>query len=405
MTRQQIYRRRRATVGLVAALLLGAGVYVPSALLAPVPAATMQLHPRAVAAAAPAAVALPTYGASAVGAAAHGGVLARAGDERALPIASIAKVVTALVVLDAQPLSVGEQGPTITTTQQDVDFYRAQLAQNGSVKAVRPGLGFTQLELLQLMLIVSANNYSETLAAWAFGSLDAYVTAAQAWLAENELDGITIVDATGIGAGNTATASALVPLAELAMQHPVVAAIVGTESGVMHDIGPMKNTNPVLGDPGVTGLKTGTLLDFGHNLLFSARLEVGSGVDVVGVVLGAPDSARLADAVRSALETARAGFTVAALAALGEVFGEIRTPWGESAALVAAEPASALVWSDHPVSTLVSTEPVTRADAGDRIGTATFVVGSTTVEVPLVLDTAIDGPDPWWRLTNPLAVF
>lgn len=412
LTRQQIYRRRRITVAVIALLVLTAGIYVPASLLAPVPPAVAELQPYTAQTGTPAAVELPGFGASAVGSAQYGGVLTAAGNDQPLPIASIAKVVTALVVLDAHPLTPGETGPTITMTERDLDFYRGQLAQNGSVRPVSAGLKFSQHDLLELTLIVSANNYAETLAAWAFGSIDEYLVAARDWLAANGMSGITVVDATGIDPANTATATALLPLAERALADPVIAQIVATTSGTMHDIGPMKNTNPVLGDEGVTGLKTGTLFEYGYNLLFSADLAVSADpagdsltVPVVGVVLGAPNASALASSVRAALASTRAGFAVVELTSRGDVFGQYTTPWGQRAALVAAESASAVVWSNQPVSAMVNALPLSDAVAGAEAGAVSFSAGGNTIEVPLIIDGSIAGPDPWWRLTNPAEVF
>lgn len=412
-------------MAVIALLVLTAGIYVPASLLAPVPPAVAELQPYTAQTGTPAAVELPGFGASAVGSAQYGGVLTAAGSDQPLPIASIAKVVTALVVLDAHPLALGETGPTITMTERDLSFYRGQLAQNGSVRPVSAGLKFTQHDLLELTLIVSANNYAETLAAWAFGSIDEYLVAARDWLARNGMSGITVVDATGIDPANTASATSLLPLAERALADPVIAQIVATASGTMHDIGPMKNTNPVLGDEGVTGLKTGTLFEYGYNLLFSADLtvpgdtgavdpaasDVGASagesrtVAVVGVVLGAPNSSALASSVRTVLSSTRSGFAVVRLTSQGDVFGEYTTPWGQRAALVAAESASAVVWSNQPVSAMVNALPLSDAVAGTKAGAVSFSAGGRTIEVPLIVDGAIAGPDPWWRLTNPAEVF
>ncbi|MDI2098163.1 D-alanyl-D-alanine carboxypeptidase family protein [Ruicaihuangia caeni] len=425
LTRRQIYFRRRLAVFGTLAVLLGVGAYVPATLMAPLPEAAATLAPYSVESGPAAQVALPEWGASAIGAEGFGdraavapegagvptdadpvGLLASAGSAEALPIASIAKVVTALVVLDAHPLEAGEPGPVIATTAADLDHYHKQLAWNGSVRPVAPGLAFTQHELLELLLVVSANNYAETLVTWAFGSEAAYVDAAGAWLSANGLTGITIVDCTGLDPANRASAAHLLPLAELAMQHPVIAEIVGIAQGGMHDIGPYENTNPVLGDPGVIGVKTGTLMDFGHNLLFAADIPVGEhSVRVHGVVLGAPGRQALSDAVRNALASAGSGFQELSLTQAGQAFGTYSTAWDERTRLTAAADASIVAWSNTPVSVLVSSTPLSSAEAGARVGVATFVVGGETVEVPLVLDEALSEPDPWWRLTNPAELF
>lgn len=404
LTRQQIYRRRRAavfgTTGVVTALL----VYLPMTLLAPLEKATAVVQPYSVEAPAAVDVAVPQYGASAIAAEGYG-VLATGGTDQAVPMASITKLITSLVVLEKHPLAPGESGPSVTTTAQDVATYDAYLAVNGSVKSVRAGLSFTQYELLQLVLIESANNYTETLVNWAFGSEDVFLQAARDWVAANGLASVTIVDSTGISLENVATAADLVTLAGFALAHPVIEEITSTPAVQMHDIGMLENSNPLLGEQGVTGLKTGTLRAFGYNLLFSATHQVeDTPITLYGVVLGAPSGLRLEQDVAYLLTTATAGFAEITLADAGAVMAEYETEWGASAQLVTAHPESVIVWGDTPVSVLVSGQPVTTGSAGDQAGTATFVVGDRSIEIPLVLDTDVTDPGAWWRLTNPAAL-
>jgi D-alanyl-D-alanine carboxypeptidase (penicillin-binding protein 5/6) len=405
LTRQQIYRRRRATVFGTAGVVTGLLVYLPMTLLAPLESATAIVQPYAVEASSPAEVGVPQYGASAI-AADEFGVLAQGGTEAAVPMASITKLITALVVLEKHPLAVGDSGPAVKTTAADVATYNSYLAVNGSVKSVRAGLSFSQLELLQLTLIESANNYTETLVNWAFGSQDAYLQAARDWLAANGFSSVTIVDSTGISLENTATASDLITLARLALQNPLVTQITSTDTVQMHDIGLLENSNPLLGEGGVTGLKTGTLRAFGYNLLFSAVHTVGdTPITLYGVVLGAPSESRLEQDVSSLLGSATAGFTEVTLAEAGVPMASYETEWGDSAHLVTAHPESVVVWGDTPVSVLVSGRRLTTGKAGDEAGTATFVVGDRSIEIPLVLDSDVSDPGAWWRLTNPIALF
>ena len=93
---------------------------------------------------------------------------------------------------------------------------------------MKVGEVYTQRELLDLTLIESANNYSSTLAKWAFGSEDAFVAKAREWVAAHDLPSITIVDSTGLGAGNVGTATDVIELGRLALADPLIAAIVGT---------------------------------------------------------------------------------------------------------------------------------------------------------------------------------
>ncbi|WP_166872114.1 D-alanyl-D-alanine carboxypeptidase family protein [Salinibacterium sp. ZJ450] len=404
LTRNQIYRRRRIAVFSSIGVVLGSLVYLPMTLLAPLTPATAVVQPYSVAPSVAAEVSVPSYGASLIAADGYG-TLARGGSEAAVPMASITKVITSLVVLEKKPLKPGESGPSVTTTAEDVAVYDDYLTVNGSVKPVRAGLSFTEYELLQLVLIESANNYTETLVNWAFGSQEAYLPVAREWLSTHGFTGITVADSTGISLENTATATDLVALAQLALQHPVIAEIVATPGLRMHDIGMLENSNPVLGEAGVTGLKTGTLRVFGYNLLFTASHQVGdTQISLYGVVMGAPNDARLEQDVLALLQSATAGFQEVSLVTAGSVLAEYGTAWGDTARLVADESESVVVWGGTAISVLVSGDPVTTGEAGEEAGTATFVVGDRTIELPLVLDSDVADPGFWWRLANPVAL-
>jgi D-alanyl-D-alanine carboxypeptidase (penicillin-binding protein 5/6) len=405
-SRRQIYRRRRIVVFGGLLLVLSLLFYLPMTLLAPLRAADAVVPEHVETPGAAAALAFPGYGASAIGALGFPGVLAADGDPAPLPMASITKVVTALTVLQAHPLAVDEAGPAVTMTAADVGYYAESLARNGTVAPVRAGQVYTQRELLDLTLIKSANNYSTSLAVWAFGSMDAYLEAARAWVAAHSLPSVIITDATGLDPANVATASDLVELGRLALADPVVSAIVGTTSVALHDVGVIENTNKLLGISGVVGIKTGTLDDFGANLLFAADYLIGSSsVTVVGVVLGGVDHPTIDAAITGLLATVQAGFHELDVSDVGEDFGTYETAWGQSAEAEAAAEAVLLTWSDTPVTVEVEVEPVRIADAGETVGSATFTAGVRTVTVPLVLSAALTDPGPGWRLTHPGELF
>jgi D-alanyl-D-alanine carboxypeptidase (penicillin-binding protein 5/6) len=387
-------------------LALATSVYLPLTLLAPLQAAAVTVTAPEEAAPEVPALALPGYGASAIGAVGYPGVLAQSGSTDALPMASITKVITALVVLDAHPLALGEDGPSVTMTAADAALYGRYLAQNGSVTTVRAGMTFTERELLELALVKSANNYATSLALWAFGSPDAFVAAAQGWLADEGLDRIVITEPTGIDAANVAPADQLVELGRVALENPVIAEIVATKSVQVPQIGELTNTNELLGVDGVDGIKTGTLDDFGANLLFSGDYTVGSStVTIIGVVLGGQNHDLIdADIVRL-LDTAVANFTEVEVAADGEVFADYEALWGASVDAVAAERVTLLTWAGAPVEVEVVTSEVRTGHAGDDVGDIRFTSGPKSVTVDLELAGDLDDPGPWWRLTNPALLF
>lgn len=403
LTRQQIYRRRRIVVFGGLALLLAVLFYLPMTLLAPLDRAAARLAPFEVATPAATELAWPRAGGAAIGTLNDDALLARTGSEEALPIASITKIVTALTVLDAHPIPEGEAGPDIAFDEDDVAIYNDYVAQNGKVVWVTPGTTLSQLDTLKVVLIESANNYSESLAVWAFGSEAEYVDAARAFLAEHGLTGTTIVDSTGMSPDNVATTTDLLTIGRLALSSPVVAQLVNTEAIDVPGLGRIANTNTLLGVDGVDGIKTGTLDEAGACLLFSTDFQVGEeSVSLVGVSLGAETHEELAADVRGLLESAEANFSEVQLASAGQVVGELTTEWGETAEIVVSEDYRDVMWSDTPVSALVTTREVTTGAAGEEVGVLSVTVGKETAEVPLELGTSVSDPGPWWRLTNPV---
>ena len=390
----------------VLAVLCTAGTYLPVTLLAPLgPTSAVLAHYEAPPQV-PATLAWPGYGASAIGAEGYDGVLASSGTDAPLPIASISKVITAMVVLEEKPLGDGDDGPSITLTQEDAALFGAYQRRNGSVKPSPAGLVLTERQMLQVMLISSANNYAESTARWAFGSTDAFVAAASEWLDAHGLSGTTLVEPTGMSPQNTSTSTDLVAIGKLALADPVVSEIVGTRSVTIDSVGRLDNSNDLLGIDGVDGIKTGTLDEAGACLLFSADYEIGDDtVTVVGVVLGGVDHDSLDVAIQSLLTSVENGFDEVTLVEQGQSFASFTTPWESTADAVAADDASMLVWSDTPVVTTVDVDEVTPASFGrpdDDIGSVTFSAGPRTVTVPLTLSAPITEPDAWWRLTHPV---
>lgn len=406
LSRRQVYRRRRIVVFGGLALLLATLVYLPLTLLAPLRAAAVTLTPpqEPVPAAVP--LVFPDYGAAGIAALGMPGLLGQSGSAEPLPMASITKVITALVVLESYPLAPGEEGPAITMSAADARYYGEYLALNGTVSPVRAGMVFTQRELLELTLVKSANNYTKSLMMWAFGSHDAFVGAAQAWLASHGLDRITVNEPTGIDRANVGPVDQLVELGRIALDHPTVAEIVATAQVEVTGLGALPNTNALLGVDGVDGIKTGTLDDFGANLLFSADYAVGgSTVTLVGVVLGGPTHPRINADIRALLGSAIANFSEVEVAADDQAFAVYQTLWGIEASAVAKGAATLLVYGEESIQTRVVTEDVTTGTAGDDVGDVVFTSGNRSVTIDLELAVDVPDPGPWWRLTNPALLF
>ncbi len=396
--------RARASAALAGLAVGGlAAAYAAFALLAPVPAIAATLQPLTVVSTPTAEVTLPGYGAGAIGGVDDGLIYAGSDLDTPRPIASITKVVTALVVLDAHPIAEGQPGATLTLTAGDAALRERYAAIGGTTAPAPAGLAVSERQVIELMMVQSANNYAETLATWAFGSVDAYLAAARSWLDARGLTTIAIADATGFSPGNTASPRALLELGRLAAADPVVSAASALPSVTVPGVGTFENRNRLIGIDGVTGLKTGTLDEAGACLLFTAVHEIeGESVPIVGVVLGGPDHVRLAADVRALLASVRDDYHAVPVATQGELVALYEAPWGETARVEVARSVDELVWGPIETRTAVALPLLRPGLAPPPLGPLTVRFGGTAVEVALELDEPLEGPDLAWRLSRPI---
>lgn len=355
------------------------------------------------AAAAPAAeLQWPKSGSAAVSVGGIAGAAASGSETDA--IASITKIVTALVVLDEMPLAVGEQGPEFRFEYADSAEYWSYRAAGESALDVPVGGSLTEYQMLEGMLIGSANNYADRLASNLFPSNAVFAKAAKTWLQTHGVPGVRIVEPTGMDSRNSASPEALLALAEKAMAHPVIAEIVGKKSVELPGAGLVKNTNALLADDGVVGIKTGTLAAW--NLLSAKDITVGdTTVRLYASVLGQPnDKARIA-ASRSLYKQLEQQLQLEPSVAAGTVAGEVETAWGEEVDIVTADDASVVVWNGGAGTVTPAYRLGDERDEGGTVGELTVVgpIDSATVDLELADD--IEGPSPWWKLTHPLELF
>lgn len=387
------------------ALVVALGVYLPATLLAPVPTAegvtTVYTAPRQ----AISALDLPSYGGSAIEAEGYPESLTTGGSTAERPIASISKVVTALVVLEKKPLAGGD-GPKITFTAQQHALYATYLAQDGEVAPMNVGDSLTERQVLEVALIKSANNYAGTLALWAFGSNEAYAKAASTYLAAHGLTHTTVDEPTGLDFKNRSTPTDLIALGRLALADPDISEIVGTKATTVPGVGMITNSNQLLGLDSVVGIKTGTLNGYGANLLFATRQKVdGHEVTLIGAVLGGKDHDTIDADIQKMLAQVTARFHTVDAVASGSVYGSYATPWGATAHASTAKSVSRLVYGDAKVSGSVQLDDIGAEKKGVRVGSLRVIIGGATTTVPLVLDEAVPEPDAWWRITNPRVAF
>ncbi len=232
----------------------------------------------------------PNYGQSAYGVL-DKGVLAVSNDAaKPVPIASLAKIITALAILKQKPLAPGEQGPMLTLDQVDIDSFSDYIRKDGSVVPVEVGEQISQYQAMQAMLMPSANNMSDSLARWAFGSVDNYVVSANSMIKELGLSGTVVADASGFSSKTVSTAHDLVRLGTLYMQQPVLIDIASQSEARIPVAGLIQNYNSVINKDGILGIKVGNTDEAGRCFLVADIRKNQGNKDTVSVVavVGAP---------------------------------------------------------------------------------------------------------------------
>jgi len=329
------------------------------------------------------------------------------GVQKPAPTASVAKIITALCVLKAKPLSAGQQGPTLTLTATDEALYDTYLAQEGSVIPVQAGEQITEYQMLQAVLLPSANNIADSLAIWTFGSLKAYNAYATSYVHSLGLTNTQIgSDASGFAPDTLSTAHDLIVLGKQAMQNPILAQIVGqtTASGIPQ-VGTIDNVNQLLDMNGIVGIKTGNTDQAGGVFLAAALADVaGQKVIIVTALMGAPT---LFQAMRDSLPliaSAQTNFKPVTVLKRGAIVGSYRQPWGSTINAVVSKDVTVTTWNGGTVRASVELSSITASvPNGQQVGTVSTPKTPLTAaqHVPVTLRQAPTQPPVMWRLMHP----
>ncbi|HKU58428.1 MAG TPA: hypothetical protein VJP39_02385 [Gaiellaceae bacterium] len=210
-------------------------------------------------------------------------------DQHPAPIASVAKVMTAYVVLRDHPLRLGEGGPVITLGDDAVADTDSRRERGESIVAIAAGEQLTELQALQALLLPSANNIAAALARWDSGSPRTFVSRMNAAARSLGMKHTHYSDPSGYDASTVSTAADQVRLVAQAMRLTVFARVVAMRSVTLPVAGTVHNTNRLLGEDGFVGVKTGNTDAAGGCFAFRAiRTIHGKRTTITGVVLGQP---------------------------------------------------------------------------------------------------------------------
>jgi serine-type D-Ala-D-Ala carboxypeptidase (penicillin-binding protein 5/6) len=403
-------RRRRHVIGwLVALLVLALCAGAIAQWVRPLP------HPTLAAAGVrlpgtPPALAWPSTGQAAVSVAGVGPLGQRRGNQ-SVPVAGLAQVLAAYVVLSDHQLAPGSDGPAIPVDASTLSAYTSgQSAQEAEVP-VTAGETLTELQALEGMLIDSGTDMATLLADWDAGSVSAFVAKMNAAAAKLGMSSTHITDPSGVDSGTTSTAEDLVKLGEAALSVPVLQQIVSLGQAsvpIPNQTGVVYNLNFDLGVDGIIGIKSGSDSSAQGCYLFAAQQSIGGKtVTVVGAVLGQPGGSlgpntAAVDAGDTLVKSAFASLHGYTIFAPGQKAGQVETPWGGVAPVTVAQPVTVIGWPGLAVTVAAHTARALRAPvpAGASVGTLRTEAGSTSVEVELRTLSPLGNPGVFWRLTR-----
>nr|WP_324611559.1 D-alanyl-D-alanine carboxypeptidase [Streptomyces sp. NRRL S-1521] len=333
------------------------------------------------------------------------GTFGTSGDQKPVPIASIAKVMTVYLILRDHPLEKGEDGPKIPVDAAAEKHYETGKADNESVVRVSEGQRITQYEALQAVMLPSANNIAKLLARWdtKSGSEDAFVAKMNETAKELGMKNTHYTDPSGLDKTTVSTAEDLVKLGRAAMKDPVFNEISRQPSYM--DLNDEKQKNFFGLVPTVAiGIKTGTTTAAGGNILFAAEKKVGGETQtIIGAALGQYGKNGVANidevtgVVRKLIEAGQDALTSKTIVKKGDVVGEVDDGLGGTTPVVATEDVAAAGWAGLTVKlhlTEKKGDPVPHsAKAGTKVGVLSVGDGKgDAVKVPVALQKDLAEP-------------
>ncbi|MFF9853820.1 serine hydrolase [Streptomyces litmocidini] len=337
------------------------------------------------------------------------GSMGRYGAQKPAPIASVTKTMTAYLILRDHPIKGKQQGPEITIDQKAADQAKHD---SESTAPVQKGQTYTEKELLELLMIPSANNVARLLARWDAGSEAAFVEKMNAAAKELGMTQSTYTDPSGLLDSTMSTPQDQLKLAKAVMQYDVFREIVNMPNVTVDGIpGRIENNNNILLHDGVSGIKTGSSTPAGGNLLWAANTVVdGQNRRILGIVMGAQNAKMLIDKLQLAIDNslkliqqAQKDVTSAAVVKKGQVLGYVDDGLGGRTPVVATKELKAVGWPGLEVKLELTDggKAVPHSGkAGDIVGQVSIGTGTGKVSSPVALKADLVEPGFDKKLTH-----
>ncbi|WP_406420378.1 D-alanyl-D-alanine carboxypeptidase [Streptomyces sp. NBC_00842] len=329
------------------------------------------------------------------------------GEQKAVPIGSVAKAMTAYIVLKDHPLKKGENGPSITVDAKAEADGKLNAVNESTVDTVKKGDKLTEKQALSAIMIPSANNIARLLARWDAGSEEAFVKKMNDTAKSLGMTNTTYTDPSGLKETTVSSAEDQVKLGEKLVEIPALMAITVLPYWTDPSGREWRNYNTLVPYNGALGIKTGSTTKAGGNLLFAAHKMVGDTDQlIVGAILGQHK--------QSIIDTVNAASKEVMLATQdllegdkvvkkGDVVGTVSDGLGGSTPVVAAKDVSAVGWPGLTVKLELTDDGRTiphSAAAGTHVGTLTVGEGASQVKVAVALQSDLAEPGLGKKLTR-----
>ncbi|WP_330305298.1 MULTISPECIES: serine hydrolase [unclassified Streptomyces] len=340
------------------------------------------------------------------------GSLGTEGKQSPAPIASVAKIMTAYVILQEHPLKGNEGGEKITVDQQAEDESKLP---DESTAAMSKGQQFTERQMLQMLMIPSGNNAARLLARWDSDN-KTFVAKMNAAAKKLGMTKSAYTDPSGLEKTTVSTATDQLKLAKAVMQDEVFRGIVGMASAKIPGLdSTIYNNNDLLvKQVGVIGLKTGSSTPAGGNLVWAATKTVnGKTQTVYGAVLNQnAGTGKVWDSLQLALtnsqkliDKVQQSLISATVVKKGQVVGYVDDQLGGQTPVVATKNMTAVGWPGLKTKLsvgLVDGKAVPHSGkAGTVVGQLTVGDGSShAVKIPVALQSDLTEPALGAKLTR-----
>ncbi|MFE2093555.1 D-alanyl-D-alanine carboxypeptidase [Streptomyces sp. NPDC059460] len=329
------------------------------------------------------------------------------GEQKAVPIGSVAKAMTAYVVLKDHPLKKGKAGPSITVDAKAESDGKLDSAGESTLNTVKAGDKLTEQQALSAIMIPSANNIARLLARWDAGSEQAFVKKMNDTAKSLGMKNTTYTDPSGLKETTVSSAEDQVKLGQKLVEIPALMAITQLPSWTDPSGKNWRNYNTLVPYNGALGIKTGSTTKAGGNLLFAAHKMVGDTDQlIVGAVLG-QHKAPIIDTVNAVSKEVMVAtedlLESGKVVKKGDVVGRVDDGLGGTVPVVATEDVAAVGWPGLTVRIELTDDGRTiphSAAAGTHVGTLTVGEGASQVKVAVALQSDLAEPGFGQKLTR-----